>query len=550
MRMKTTDSENSDRVLVILQCDSAHWIRLESDIVCEYVVEKIAQTDTPINLGIAFFGSSDTAQPDPIQLILDTTLDEVDRVSVEQSAYRLENRYRRAITIRNLRRDFPGSHPYALPEAYGDQVAAIMHPEIPEHWSQWLLAQQNAGRVFSQVATGTETMARWSRSFQTRVLVTMDVGNRQRHALIDDGAVVYLRNATVNSEPEIAASSVVANHTERLAQTIEYLHGTLGVKEQDLRVVSLGRCNKYSVSESPNELPITIENSIRCLLDIALDRPITYSDFQPEHNIIRADAHGGFPMELTRQLSGVVNRLARYDNSQCLSKSVAKELEALHPSTEYLRQARRRACIAFLSVCLACGASVFAFSVFGKATVNRHQIREVKTRTLHTEQQLERVLASAAGLTEDSISTADSLLLADSLSVLNVVSPQWLLEGVATAITHVPGVTLGQMTWLSTGDDERFETLDQAMSMLSRHALILDNNRPASVRIQLSGELDAIDLAEQKRLLDTFVIQLEMLHHDVLVKVVESPLDAALSSLSEIDNKPRYTVLITLGSFS
>ena len=185
--------ETAMRRVLALQHEHAYWFKIIDNSVSDRYVEALTmqQDGTAIHCP---WSECINDRPQRVELILDSTLDEVNRVGVTQGPNALINRYRRWITVVRARRDFPHSRVYPLPAAYQEQVAAIMHPLIPEQWSHWLLALQANHVVFHQVSMGNELLERWSRCFDDKILVLMSSDRNRRHLLIDSGATVFLRS--------------------------------------------------------------------------------------------------------------------------------------------------------------------------------------------------------------------------------------------------------------------------------------------------------------------------------------------------------------------
>ena len=188
---------NTQRTVLILQAGQAYWFRLKHNAVIETCIETITPGQAQQGRKPDWMKQTPVSEPQWVELLLDTTLDEVDRVSVAQSNKRWVNYYRRWTTLRRLKRDYAQSKVYPLPSVNKDNVAALMHIVIPDVWNDYLSVLQAEDVVFHSVLTGTELVADWSRQFKVPTLVVMPVASDQRHVLVDAGQAVFLRTVHV-----------------------------------------------------------------------------------------------------------------------------------------------------------------------------------------------------------------------------------------------------------------------------------------------------------------------------------------------------------------
>jgi len=348
---------NEYQLLLILQSDQAHWIKIVNRSVVEYFVEVVGQSEGSGQRLCDWLESDRTNEPQRVQLILDTTLDEVDRILVPQSSSSIVNRYRTFRTMRRLAQDYNDSYAHVLPSGYGEQVAVLMHPEIPEPWNDWLLDVQSNGFVFDKASTGTEVVARWARSIPERVLFVMGVADRQRHILLDTGVVVYLRNVLTKSDFASETGSASSDTADSIDQSLLFggvLHG-----------------------DQANDV-----KNVECLLAMVLSLPIEGTDVR-SGQIKQIDTVE--PMlskkSVWRLLSATRDK--RYeDQSQCLLKSVAGLLPSLAPSVKHFVARQRIAVIACLSIFFASGSTVFAFKTLAQAYSQIGQTHGIELRRL------------------------------------------------------------------------------------------------------------------------------------------------------------------------
>ena len=541
---------NEYQLLLILQSDQAHWIKIVNRSVVEYFVEVVGQSEGSGQRLCDWLESDRTNEPQRVQLILDTTLDEVDRILVPQSSSSIVNRYRTFRTMRRLAQDYNDSYAHVLPSGYGEQVAVLMHPEIPEPWNDWLLDVQSNGFVFDKASTGTEVVARWARSIPERVLFVMGVADRQRHILLDTGVVVYLRNVLTKSDFASETGSASSDTADSIDQSLRYLDGIENMRTHELTVQSLSAGTDLLFGGVLHGDQANDVKNVECLLAMVLSLPIEGTDVR-SGQIKQIDTVE--PMlskkSVWRLLSATRDK--RYeDQSQCLLKSVAGLLPSLAPSVKHFVARQRIAVIACLSIFFASGSTVFAFKTLAQAYSQIGQTHGIELERSRRQLELREALAASLDLSKTPRLSADSLLLADELIAAAGVSSEAVLLKVAAATTAVPDVRLDRLIWIQAEKDESFEYLDHAMNALAQSGREYTQTQASGIQLQLTGYLDINDLSEQKRILDSFVKHLNRMQGVSSVRVLISPLDAALSSQTDLYSGQFFSVMVSLDSHS
>ena len=112
------------RRVLVLQQEHAYWFKIIDGRITDRHVEALARSQNETAVHCPWSQSTDNT-PNRVELILDSTLDEVNRVGVSQSSSALINWYRRWMTYCRARRDFPRARVYSLPAGYQEQVAAL-----------------------------------------------------------------------------------------------------------------------------------------------------------------------------------------------------------------------------------------------------------------------------------------------------------------------------------------------------------------------------------------------------------------------------------------
>lgn len=572
--------------MLALQQDTAWWLKVHNGIIVDYQsFEFEGASDTEAVETLVPRWRHDESQDDVlfVDLVLDTTIDEVDRIGVSSSGSRIIDHYRQKRTLKRLRKDFPHAYVYPL-SSHTDERAALMHPVVPDAWSDWLLRIQACRIVIQRVVTSTQLGCHWSSRFSGYVLLNMPSASRSRHVMSKDGAARFLR--TMRALPQECVDLRTDEATSKadlseLNQTIEYIRAHTSLATQALLIVepvcapasSLAANYDYEnvrahSDSTEQDLTQTLSPSVYCLFAMFYDQPVHYrsrlevSTPQISTHNDKSDANA-IGIELKRPVfrGGVVSMFMPRSVVKCVSRWVTvwsnknqwllivetlRWAHYLQPSMKHLTNLHRQRYLSKLCIGLVCslvvaGSAISIKGVAGYRTVERNVIERVNKegaieKPLHVIKELHVPLSFAA----------DSLFIMDELSRVSQPNADVLLTSIARVLTEAPDITIDRLAWISLEDNELFETLTHGSLAVTPRTSIVDTLGSSNVQMQIEGTVSVAALADQKSKLDKFVNELKILSTVSLVRILESPLDSALSSGGQVHEAGQYRLSILL----
>ncbi|MFK7995225.1 MAG: hypothetical protein AB8B87_13865 [Granulosicoccus sp.] len=529
------------RIVLILQGNTAHWFKVVGKKVVDCFDEYLPGYSTPHGSLCPWPGMSEGSGPVSVELVLDTTLDEIDRVSVEQSDIAFVNRYRRFMTMARLRRDYSQAKVYAVSAGKDATVAALMHPSIPESWASWLLSLQSSNLVFHRVATGCELTAFWSRHREENLMIVMQVADYERHMLVQRGAVVFLRTVPLRESKDVAEDP----RQTSIAQSMEYLDTVVGTEVHATLVID----SEYQMATL---LAMLLEQHVEHEFSL-LDKSADASDVSESK---RTQKHRRY-LPVNALVLKIWKRFSECLPAGCrksiahwsLRHSVLRELDSLAPSVRYAKTSYRVACAYQLSVVLVIMAAIAASSALYHGVASRRLVIQDEARLRSIGNDMTEIYSTSAALFLHPEAGADSLFIADKLagSESEHLAAEYLLEVVATVVTAVPELQLDRLIWAPVVGNELYDSLSYSLDSVSHRQGIETDERGFNFQLEMSGQVSGETLKAQQSVLKGFVSELSNSPGTRDITVLESPVDTALSSESDAKRLGRYRVALLLG---
>lgn len=568
-----------ERTVLILQADYLYGFKLLNDVVNNVQIRAVVPGQMPDKSFLSWLGNIAAGEPRHVELILDTTLDEIDRVAVPQSGKRWIDRYRLWATLRRLRRDYVHSKVYALPQGYDDNVAGLMHIVFPDAWRDCLYSLQEQGVVFHRVYTGTEVVAEWSRRFISPTLLVMPVAGDQRHLLVDSGKPVFMRTLHVAKRTAGEVNSLII-----VEQTIEYLKNHIPGLGENLKVTELAGCEMFNaltngkhidrdaglhLSKDNPELH-QLDNSassfgavsylLAMLLDLPLDSRTNSWCLRKMQCLQSCDAPGSGveQREATPSLKGKIYSFklwihSRWDSSAMSSDglmllySAARSIEVFALSVVYLKKCRLRRRVLAMSIMFATLASGVVTTAIGNGISTTRLISKNDRERATLVRAMQGKFAAAVALNNSPAIAANALALAGQLTASVGMSAESLFESVGSALTAVPGITLDEMIWVPVSNNEVYESMAYAMNAIPHRQSFDVSHNGVVQQLELSGRVAGVSLQEQKAQLDLFEDALRHLPGALAVSIIESPVAMALSSGAGDSTAANYRISLQLG---
>jgi len=188
-------------VFLVLSNDHAYWLRMHDD----QIVDKYVSAEDGL----------------VVRLLLDSPLDEIDRVSVAQTASSGANKWRSLRVLNRKKQEYAHSTVYALDKKYSPIIGSVLHHVVPPGWDQWLEHIQSRDVIVASVSNCIELMSRWSKSINHPVLLVQSSDTQQLQVLVENGSPVFSRQVDTLYAKSVESDDGCNN--EELLQTIEFL---------------------------------------------------------------------------------------------------------------------------------------------------------------------------------------------------------------------------------------------------------------------------------------------------------------------------------------
>ena len=545
-----------ERLVLLLQADRAYWFKVANQHIKLMHSQAIGSAGSALESDFSWLIDRDENQPVEVELILDTVMDELDIVAVEQSSHPFINRYRQWITLRRLRADYPLARVSSIPGEYAARVACLMHLVIPDTWSSRLIELQSYGVIFTRIVTGTQIVENWASRFDGKLLLVMPVADYQRHILIDRGAILALRTSQLvnQSEHECVYDESV------LLQTVQQIEPDLLGEEQAVSVVIPGvkSVNYGDTAQNASHYEAPIEN--RSSVIGGAVPPMQ----QPESEYLIA-MFSGIPVnakqlivlndqlmksnrqDLTNALigdepcdqstSGVVESCRHFLKSRkakfgelTLRQSFAWCMPEFAPSVAHGKHRLRARGLTGIAAICALTATLFSIQALSSGILGHRTIQQQNEKRYQLNQDYEQLHVTAASMHPHMAAAAQSLRMSDRLDSGYGITPQNLLENLGTVLTSMPSIILDTLIWVSTDSQENYESLTYVLSSVPHRQSLNVVDAPAVQQVEIAGSVSADTLNTQKRRFDQFVKALQTIPGAGPVIVLESPVDSALSS--------------------
>lgn len=543
----SADTEVKNPVVLVLQGDQAFWFRKQGLSSLESFSETLGVDDVDLHSSCPWIRTGEDAEPVDIQLVLDSHLDEVDRVKVENVSDGWLRHLQSWRMKRRLAREFPSASLHQLDAYAAPDVLSIVHNLVPEHWQEWLLLLQKEHVSVTQVVTGLELLCRYSatRLEAQRKLALFDIpaGDYSRHLLIDGGVPLFMR--LVPATPARQAT----DDEQLIRQSLEHVHQQITKGVGSTVVITAD-----GVKGGEGTLPDVPQLLANLTLGEAVDfRCCAPGDTQDCEDV----AAGPTSVETTTNAQSQSDKhFNLFSNWRRKNINGQWPLTAKHRHATHLlalsvrRNALQLRIRQLQKATLACAwmaaATVVVASVHGVSSA-RERAR------LSADQQ--RVSERVAHLfSEASTLNSDPAYIVRSMERIELhresapVQADVVLTTVASALGYFPALVLDDLSW-SVVHNEAGDTVFASVEQVpAREELWQEGSSAARWQVEFGGKvLSEQGLREQQRILEKFTDHLEAMPGVIHVKVLESPVNMARSSDHLAREETAYRVSLLLG---
>ena len=195
------------QLVLVLQNEHACWFRWRGQELMGSWSEPMSAESLNQGTRCPWVQSDKSGAASRVRLVLDTSLDEVDRVKVDGFPKGWTQAVQRKRMARRLRADYPMASIHRLPDYASPDALSIVHHLIPSEWEEWLRQLQSQGACITHAVTSLELLCECSRDWPSLldsqgnsleknggpVFFDVPVGNERRHLLVDNGVPLFMR---------------------------------------------------------------------------------------------------------------------------------------------------------------------------------------------------------------------------------------------------------------------------------------------------------------------------------------------------------------------
>jgi len=548
-------SEGICRVVVTISEENACWNIFESGKIPNQVMQRIgSEVDshsfqcTANKLKEMLPGSAGKYS---LAIIVNSELDDVDRVKLKESA---ENRFSwlsKNRLMRQLRSEYPEASVWRLPARYSPEVASLLHSVISPKIRLWLKHIQEQGYIISHVATVPQLLiASYSKESCAR-LFCLDVNpNVQRHFLLDAGVPVFMR-CVQNGQNAVEVL---------LEETREHIAAFLDVDKTSPRVISINEKEESewnTQSEFLSSLFLSLSNAAELFQhsseEIELsDGPSNYfASDQPEGRVsgaIQAEDNLLNSESTSRKIS--IFKACRLQSSSTQFSVVRNpigKLVELQPSVLVQRQINISEISNTLVRLLGLISVISVLIVIGYGYIFVRENSQLDDEQSLLDERLNTLEAEVAHLHPYPDQALMSLKRRQWFEAGIQTSPHHVMLGVAKTLKSFPRITLDTFRWVvSENQSAGSEVLLDVNQSSPRTMEVLSRDQQQKVMIGINGSVafDFSDLRKAQEYLERYINDLREVAGVRDVVLIQSPVDSVQTKIK--NNSERHVFELTM----
>jgi hypothetical protein len=546
------------RIVLILQANQAFWFKWKNGKLLESFVEPVSsdlggrQSRCPwIDVDL---NASGPVSELVVELILDTSLDELDRVKVDSHSSKFVQRIQRNTLIRKLSADFPDANVQPLPDYLEPDCVSILHHVIPEHWDKWLQVLQTQSVTITHVVTGTELLCHWSGTGAGPRLLVQDLGSEKRHLLVDGSVPIYMR--VIPKVGTCADATIDEWNTQSIRQTLVYVKENVLPADSLPLVTELAQMNcapshEFAATRLLSALYLghTAELIVE---DIDPAKLLEGSAVSLMSELTPVPMPGDTSSQTVKMITRTWARIARKGGCSAWRLPARARIvnKTLMPSLQKNRQRSRL--VQLQRATLLCA----AVATITTAVASVHGFSSSRERNrISSEQAQLRVNLGSLSQSVSALHLAPAFVVHSLIRIENhqtamPLNPETVLATIAGAITLFPSVTLNGLSWTVVDGNHFYdETFTSAAGVSVRDEIWSEDTPRAQIQLEISGVVDGSGgLREKQGTIDSFVSHLKSVPGIRLVRVMDSPVEAVRSSVDLLGSLSNYRVSMLLGS--
>ena len=492
-------------------------------------LQSLDLSETETSLSDLWFGGDN--EPWFVEIIIDTDLDDLDRVKVVDGNVGLLSSISRFRTLWQLKREYPAASIGKLSREHFPEIASILHSPIHESHRAFIEHVQNQGIIVSHLTTSTQLLVERLRGSSQTILLSMPVGEGgNRHLLVHKGVALFMRFVRLENT---ADSVPLQDTTQYIVDSV--LPGTSVITYATPKLLSIDDKRLENIASLLAHLYMrlstdwTLERSEQGVL-IVVDEPLLGNSL---FNITRRGSKGRLKKLVAKVLKNLSAGLLPVANNGYRSTDNPLWLsDLLKPSLHAVKSQLRLVYLRNATILLTVVTFVLVFAA------SYHGLRHV--HAFNVNRQLLKQLAFEANAIRSELGTvhraplfvAESIQRIQAFNESSIIGPTDVMKPVALTIKRFPDLNLQSLIWVATSPDEQDETVvGSVVHVKGRSTLVRRPDSVASVKVELSGLFTmGHDLRKNQERLDALVASLGGVETISNIVIVESPVDAAHTS--------------------
>ena len=554
------------QLVVVLQNDHACWFRWRGQELMGSWNEPMFADSLNQGSHCPWVLSDEGGAACRVRLVLDTSLDEVDRVKVDGLSNGWMNAVHCQRMARRLHADYPLASVHRLPGYASPDVLSIVHHIIPSEWEKWLRQLQSQGVCITHAVTSLELLCERVREWPLPVgsqvssverssgpvLFDVPVGNERRHLLVDTGVPLFMRVVDVLSE------AVKSEEKSALQESLQHVRDQITHDERTPPVLA-------PLPPWPEMEQRLQDASVLAALSVGNPVSLQYLPVSDHHEPAAVTEQGGVGIQipqkagLKRLRGSVVSQagkfLRRRDDQQrwSLTDGLRFSSDFLQPSIIRNRlQLRIRQLQKATLICawMAAGSVVIASTHGINSALERARLSNEQQQL---GRQIEHLAESVSVLNDEPGFVVRSLARIEAHESVKPIDAIGVLETVASVINDFPAIVLDSLSWSVMTDNQPLDLGFAAISQVPQREQIWHaDTAVARLQVDISGTVtdqQGLGLREQQKVLQSFVDHLQAMPEVAEVNVLEAPVNAARSSDRIVPEGSGYHLSLQLGVF-
>jgi len=533
MRELTESKITCMQLILVMSVERAEWFSADEGGIRHLKVQNFGfDAAEMIQIPDCIFSNQ---TPVRLEVIVDTNLDDVDRVKLAKQHVKIFRKLRILHTLRELKKEYPEADVHPLQKVLYPEIASILHSAIPEICRSRLGDLQKQNIVISHLATHHQVLSQSTRkSFNPVLFLLPSDGDSERHFVAIDGVPLLLRRLSHYDDRSRQRDS------SELLKTIIHLSSLLHPWRSSVTVLSpVVRSDCPAVA-----FKLYVERYIGVKNSGVIERQLSMVDYDAgSTEDIDRSAASKMLIELstesndgTDQKSSKVELSTKYSRADLSRFSVCRVSgmmgDVLSTSKKFIEFERRRRFR--LALVLAAAALIIIALVYTSYLGGNYHYEK---RAIHAER---------AALSHSISYLAESIKRINQFPGGLISAPHDIVHTVAALIQDLSAIRVKKLAWLVEEElSNSSEILVDRASNRSRDWT--DDFTPSRLSVEIVGEFsEDVSLRQSQAMFDELLSRLNKNSDVESYETIRSPMGAAYSSSSTTAHKIEFALLITL----